>query len=102
MIEWKYKGRNYYFNHFNALAFTGMFIILPLIYGWIEGFIPGIFYDKIFLITFILTMLFYIYAIFKTCVDSYEPYYYDENGKRINGEEPVEMKEKRIDKLKSK
>lgn len=100
MIRWKYKGRNYYFNHVNALAFIGMFVVLPLLYGWIEGVIPDIFYDKYFLITFSLTMLFYSYAIYKVSIDSYEPYYFDEKGKKIEGEEPPEQRAKRLRKFK--
>ncbi|EXR33696.1 hypothetical protein J689_1328 [Acinetobacter sp. 1179249] len=30
------------------------------------------------------------------CVDSYEPYYFDENGKLIEGEEPEDLKAKRL------
>lgn len=77
-----------------------MFVVLPLLYGWIEGVIPSIFYDKYFFITFSLTMLFYIYAIYKISIDSYEPYYYDENGEKIEGEESPEHRAKRLRKLK--
>lgn len=100
MIGGKYKGRNYYFNHFNALTFIGMFVVLPLLYGWIEGVIPDIFYDNYFLIIFSLTMLFYSYAIYKVSIDSYEPYYYDEKGKKIEGEETLEQRAKRLRKFK--
>ncbi|WP_427837833.1 hypothetical protein ABUS21_11360 [Acinetobacter baumannii] len=79
-----------------------MFVVLPLLYGWIEGVIPSIFYDKYFFITFSLTMLFYIYAIYKISIDSYEPYYYDENGEKIEGEESPEHRAKRLRKLKKR
>ncbi|EXE27448.1 hypothetical protein J569_1411 [Acinetobacter sp. 907131] len=45
-------------------------------------------------------MLFYSYAIYKVSIDSYEPYYYDEKGKKIEGEETLEQRAKRLRKFK--
>ncbi|MBR7715597.1 hypothetical protein EHF38_04995 [Acinetobacter baumannii] len=91
MIEWKFKGRNFYFNYLKALGILGLLVFAPLVFIWSENI-----YINWFSIPSLITYLLIIYIVYKSCVDSYEPYYFDENGKLIEGEEPEDLKAKRL------
>lgn len=83
MIKWKYKDKNYYFDHVPALGILAFLFGAPMLVAWSEGYhinylSPGN----------IIVIGFAGYLIYKNCISSYEPYYFDKSGKKIIGKEP--------------
>ena len=97
MIGWKDKGRKFYFDYLKALGILGLFIVAPSIFFWSENI-----NIRWFSIPSLIAYAVILWIIYKSCVDSYEPYYYDKNGNRIEGEEPADLKAKRLSKIKNK
>ena len=95
MINWKYKDKYYYFDFKKALLILGLLIFAPLIFFWSENI-----HINYFSMTNIIFYILCAYIIFKNCVSDYEPYYFDEKGNMVYGEEPRELREKRLNKTK--
>lgn len=71
MIEWKYKNKNYYFNHKKALGLIGIILVIPLIIAWTEGVSMIFPSDPIKLIVNISILIFIICIICKNCTNHY-------------------------------
>ena len=83
MINWKYKGKYYYFDHMTALQMIGFLILIPMVVYWSESI--NINYLSI---TSIVTYAVILWFICMNCVESYEPYYFDEKGNKVLGKKP--------------
>lgn len=83
MIRWKYKDKNYYFDHMPAIGILAFIFGAPILVAWAND------YSLNYLSIWNIIPLFLAgYLIYRNCTVSYEPHYYDEKGKKILGEKP--------------
>ncbi|ENX36332.1 hypothetical protein F889_00494 [Acinetobacter colistiniresistens] len=92
MISWKYKNKSYYFDHVKALWIILLLIGVPIAASWFENIKIVFFGNLVDIIYQSLFLIFVFYLVYLNCIVSYVPYYFDENGKKIEGEEPKELK----------
>lgn len=81
MINWKYKGKYYYFDHMPAIGILAFIFGAPILVAWANNY--SLNYLSIWNI---IPLLVAGYLIYHNCIVSYEPYYCDGKGKKILGE----------------